>query len=201
MSRRALIILLILFFPVTLWAQGDIISRDRQALEEAQEEGVSSKILAARERLSDDLSAHDKRMREEADGIRVPLVSDNQGHFFVDVVLNDNVHASLIVDTGSPVVLLPSRFIDLLGLDVDRAPHGLVNVLNGQYKAAHVSLNSVRVGNARTEDVPVAVLLEDSSAIQAAFKDGLLGLSFLNKYHFALDQRGQRLILRKPRSV
>jgi len=37
------------------------------------------------------------------------------------------------------------------------------------------------------------IMLEDSKEI----KDGLLGLSFLSKFHFTLDQAGQRLILKK----
>ena len=184
--------------PTMLWAQSDVISADRQALKEAEEEGSSSKILAAKEQLSDDLGAQAQRKREDAQGINIPLATDSTGHFFVDVVLNNNVHASLIVDTGAPVVLLSSRFIQLLDLDVSTARKGTVTVLNGKYKAAEISLNSLQLGDAEGTDITVAVLLEDNKEIESAFKDGLLGLSFLSKYHFTLDQEGQRLILRKP---
>ena len=68
-----------------------------------------------------------------------------------------------------------------------------MEVLNGKYKAAAVSLDSVQLGQAQAEDVNATVLLEDSKEI----KDGLLGLSFLSKFHFTLDQTGQKLILRK----
>ena len=70
---------------------------------------------------------------------------------------------------------------------------GYVEVLNGKYKAAAVSLDSVKLGEAQAQDVSATVLLEDSKEI----KDGLLGLSFLSKFHFTLDQAGQKLILRK----
>jgi clan AA aspartic protease (TIGR02281 family) len=153
--------------------------------------------LAAKEQLSDDLGAMAQRKREDADGINIPLMTDNTGHFYVEVVLNNNVHASLIVDTGAPVVLLSSRFIQLLDLNVKSAPKGFVTVLNGKYQAAEISLNSLQLGDAEGKDVTVAVLLEDNKEIEGAFKDGLLGLSFLSKFHFALDQEGQRLILRK----
>jgi predicted aspartyl protease len=36
-------------------------------------------------------------------------------------------------------------------------------------------------------------LLEDSKDV----KNGLLGMSFLSKFHFTLDQKDQKLILRK----
>ena len=190
--------LLALLVTAGVWAQSDVINADRQALKEAEEEGSPSKILAAKEQLSDDLAAQVQRKREDADGINIPLVADKTGHFFADVVLNNNAHASLIVDTGAPVVLLSSRFIRLLGIDVATAKEGFVTVLNGKYKAVEISLNSLQLGDAQGSDITAAVLLEDNKEIESAFKDGLLGLSFLNKYHFTLDQDGQRLILRKP---
>jgi len=189
--------LLFLLVPTMLWAQSDVITNDRQALKDAEADGSPSKILAAKEQLSDDLGAQAERKREDAAGINIPLVADNTGHFFVDVVLNNNVHASLIVDTGAPVVLLSSRFIQLLDLNVQTAPKGRVTVLTGKYKAAEVSLSSLQLGDAEGTDITAAVLLEDNKEIEGAFKDGLLGLSFLSKFHFALDQQGQRLILRK----
>jgi len=198
MEKVLLAITLLAVPPAILWAQSDVISADRQALKEAEAEGSPSKILAAKEQLSDDLGAQAQRKREDAQGINIPLATDSTGHFFVDVVLNNNVHASLIVDTGAPVVLLSSRFIQLLDLDVSTARKGTVTVLNGKYKAAEISLNSLQLGDAEGTDITVAVLLEDNKEIESAFKDGLLGLSFLNKYHFTLDHEGQRLILRKP---
>ncbi len=197
-SPFGLAMTLVVATPVILWAQSDVVSADRQALKEAQEGSSPSKILAAKEQLSDDLAAQAERKREDAKGINIPLVADSTGHFFVDVVLNNNVHASLIVDTGAPVVLLSSRFIRLLDLDAATAKKGYVSVLNGKYKAAEILLNSLQLGDAQGTDITAAVLLEDNKEIESAFKDGLLGLSFLNKYHFTLDQEGQRLILRKP---
>ncbi len=186
-----------LWLSKALWAQSDIIASDRQVLQEAQAEGSSSKIMAAKEQLSDDIAAQEQRKREDAEGASIPLISDNAGHFFVDAVLNNNVHAFLVVDTGAPVVLLSSRFIQLLDLNVNGAKTAEVAVLNGKYKAAEISLNSLQLGDIEAQDVPATVLLESNNAIEGAFKDGLLGLSFLNKYHFTLDQQGQRLILRK----
>ena len=131
--------------------------------------------------------------RKDLEGIIIPLVPDGQGHLLADVLINNKIHASLVVDTGSPVVMLTSSFIQKLGLDLSQSNEGYVEVLNGKYKAAAVSLDSIKLGGAQAQDVSATVLLEDSKEI----KDGLLGLSFLSKFHFTLDQTGQKLILRK----
>ncbi len=173
--------------------ESDIVKADRQALAEANAAGISSKIMAAKERLSDDLGMEADQRRKDAEGTIIPLVPDGQGHLLAEVLINGKIHASLVVDTGSPVVMLTSAFIQKLGLDLSQSNEGYVEVLNGKYKAAAVSLNSVKLGGIQAQDVSAAVLLEDSKGI----KDGLLGLSFLSKFHFTLDQTGQRLILRK----
>lgn len=180
--------------------ESDIIKADRRALAEANATGISSKIIAAKEQLSDDLGMEaDQRRKEaeqrmkEAEGINIPLTSDGQGHFLADVLINDRAHASLVVDTGSPVIMLPFSFIQELGLNISQSKVGYVELLNGKYKAATVSLDSVKIGEARAQNVSAAVLLEDSQAV----KNGLLGLSFLSKFHFTLDQKAQKLILRK----
>ena len=127
------------------------------------------------------------------EGETIPLVPDGQGHFLADVLINNRVQASLVVDTGSPVVMLTSGFIQELGLDLSQSKVGYVELLNGRYKAAAVSLNSLKLGDIQVRDVSAIVLQEDNREI----KDGILGMSFLSKFHFTLDQKGQKLILRK----
>jgi len=200
LSAGIIIPFLLLFISNARADESDIIKVDRQALVDANATGKFSKILAAKEQLSDDLGKEaDQRSKEEdqkikeVEGIVIPLVPDGQGHFLADVLINDRVRASLVVDTGSPVVMLTSAFIQKLDMDVAQSKVGYVEVLNGKYKAAAVSLDSVRLGGARALDVSATVLMEDSKEI----RDGLLGMSFLSKFHFTLDQKGQKLILRK----
>jgi len=173
--------------------ESDLIKTDRQALAEAAAAGDSSKIIAAKEQLSDDLGMIEDQKRKDLEGVVIPLVPDGQGHLLADVLINGSVHASLVVDTGSPVVMLTSSFVQKLGLDLTQANTGYVEVLNGKYKAAAVSLDSVKLGDAQAEDVGATVLLENNKEIS----DGLLGLSFLSKFHFTLDQTGQKLVLKK----
>ncbi len=188
------IVLIFFLLTTACLAESDVIKADRQALAEANAAGIPSKILAAKEQLSDDLGVEADQRRKDLEGITIPLVPDGQGHLLADVLINSTVHASLVVDTGSPVVMLTSAFAKKLGLDLSQAGQGYVEILNGKYKAAEASLNSVKLGEAQAQDVSATVLLEDSSK---EIKDGLLGLSFLSKFHFTLDQAGQRLILKK----
>lgn len=173
--------------------ENDIIKADRQALAEANAAGISSKIIAAKEQLSDDLGMEAEQRRKDLEGVTIPLTPDGQGHLLADVLINNKIHASLVVDTGSPEVMLTSSFIQKLGLDLSQSNKGYVEVLNGKYKAAAVSLDSIKLGVAQAQNVSATVLLEDSKEIN----DGLLGLSFLSKFHFTLDQAGQKLILKK----
>ncbi len=174
----------------------DLIKADRQALKEAKSLGVSSKIIEAKEQLSDDLSREADQRRKDLDGAIIPLIADGQGHLLADVVINSKFHAMLIVDTGSPVVMLNSVFIRKLGIDPGQNNVGNVEVLNGRYKAAFISLHSLRVGEAKLRDVSAVVVLDNVKGI----KYGILGMSFLSKFHFTLDQTAQKLILRKANS-
>jgi clan AA aspartic protease (TIGR02281 family) len=183
-----------LFFISLAYAdESDIVKADRQALAEAKASGMSSKIIAAKEQLSDDLGMEADQRRRDVEGITIPLVPDGQGHFLADVLINNKVHASLVVDTGSPVIMLTSAFIQKLDLDTSQSAVGYVELLSGKYKAAAISLDNVMVGDAHAQDVSATVLLESNKEI----KDGLLGMSFLSKFHFTLDQKGQKLVLRK----
>ena len=173
--------------------ESDLIKADRQALIEANATGLSSKIIAAKEQLSDDLWREEDQRRKDLEGVSIPLVPDDQGHLLADVIINNKIHASLIVDTGSPVVMLNSIFIQELGLDMSQFKVGYIEVLNGKHKAIAVTLNSVKIGDAKAQDVSATIMLEDNKEI----KNGILGMSFLSKFHFTLDQAGQRLILKK----
>ncbi len=174
-------------------AEGDLIASDRQALAEARTSGVSSKIIAAKEQLADDLWQQQEQKRKELEGTTIPLIPDDQGHLLADVLINNKVHTTLIVDTGSPVILLNAAIARQLGLDLSHSNAGYVEVLNGKHKVAAVTLDSIKIGTARLDDVGAAVMIDDNKEI----KYGILGMSFLSKFHFTLDQAGQKLILKK----
>jgi len=128
----------------------------------------------------------------------VKVVPDGNGHLLADVVLNGEVHALLTLDTGSPVLCLTFDIARKLGFDLDEMKDiGEIMLLNGKHKVGHVNLKSVDLGGARQENIPAVVFLEDDRTIANFFNDGLLGLSFLKKFNFTLNEQDGELILMK----
>ncbi len=84
-----------------------------------------------------------------------------------------------------------------MGLDLSRGERVRCTLADGSVKYAKVvELKEVRVGGARVKKVKALVLEHD--AVEDS--DGLLGMSFLNNFHFELDTDRDLLILKcKPK--
>lgn len=118
------------------------------------------------------------------------------GHILVDAVINNAVKASLMLDTGASVVLLSNRIAQKLG--VNSAERGKSNVkvmlANGQkIEAKYVLLDSVVVEGVEAKNVEAVVLAQDSD--DKIIGDGLLGMSFLKRFNFQIDNDHKKLIL------
>lgn len=118
------------------------------------------------------------------------------GHMLVNTVLDGKIPASFVVDTGCPTVLLAASVAKQLGIDLGnmKGVHEVM-VLNGKHKVATVILKSIKLGDLEVTNVEAEALLEDSKEMRDGFKDGLLGLSFLNRFNMAVDQEKMKLIL------
>jgi clan AA aspartic protease (TIGR02281 family) len=128
----------------------------------------------------------------------IKVIPDGRGHLLVDAVINGEVHASLTLDTGSPVLCLSANIARSLGLDLDNMKNvEEIMLLNGKHKVARVNLKSVNLGGAEQENIPAAIFLEDDKEVADSFNDGLLGLSFLSGFNFTLDGNNSELILKK----
>jgi clan AA aspartic protease (TIGR02281 family) len=128
----------------------------------------------------------------------IKFAPDGKGHLQVDTVLNGGVHALLTVDTGSPQVCLSADIARKLGFDPGKIKNvGEIMLLNGKHRVGYVDLKSVALEGAEEENVPAVVFLEDDKTLADAFNDGLLGLSFLRKFNFTLDDKNGELILKK----
>ncbi|MFH1414437.1 MAG: retropepsin-like aspartic protease [Candidatus Omnitrophota bacterium] len=115
----------------------------------------------------------------------------------VDVVLNNSVQAFLILDTGSSLVVLSKNVSDRLGLDLRRIrPEGELILADGKKaRAKYLVLKTVTTHGVEAKNVEAAILIDDSPDIN--FGDGLLGMSFLKRFNFKVDQKNKRLILEK----
>ncbi|MFC1666464.1 TIGR02281 family clan AA aspartic protease [Candidatus Omnitrophota bacterium] len=114
-------------------------------------------------------------------------------HIVVNTLLNKKVRASLLLDTGSTAVLLSSRIASELGLDGNEIIEA--QMADGRkINARYVVLDSVSVGGVEANDVGAVILPGDS---ETDAHDGLLGMSFLNKFNFQIDTVNKKLILQK----
>ncbi|MCX5702792.1 MAG: retropepsin-like aspartic protease [Candidatus Omnitrophica bacterium] len=120
-------------------------------------------------------------------------------HIYVEAILNDEVYAALMLDTGASFIVLSNKKGKELGIDTDFLPDDKEGIIamtmadGTNAKAKYVRLRSVSAQGIEVKDVGACVLLEDKP--NTGFKDGLLGMSFLNKFNFAVDRENNRLVL------
>lgn len=118
----------------------------------------------------------------------VPLEGD--GSFWhVRATVNSRERATLLVDTGATLCAVSPAIARRL----DLAPVGAVDVrtANGLVRAPLVRLRQLEVGDVRARDLDAVV--HDAGP---APLDGILGLNFLNRFHYAVDPRRRVLRLR-----
>jgi clan AA aspartic protease (TIGR02281 family) len=141
--------------------------------------------------------AKEAELRREHEPKQVNM-DKQSGHVVVTTTLNKNVKANLVLDTGSSVILLSNKIADNLGIDVnskDGIPIGLIMADGRKTEAKMIILESVSVQDSEVNNIEAAILPEqDSAAIPG---DGLLGMSFLKKFNFKIDQKNDKLILEK----
>jgi len=115
----------------------------------------------------------------------------------VDVCLNDNVKATLVLDTGANIVVLTRQKGEELGLALSDNVHNIATLqLAGDRKvpAKMVMLKSVRIKDIEVRDVLSGVLLDDAGV---GFRDGLLGMTFLSKFNLKIDLKNMKMVLEK----
>ncbi len=118
-------------------------------------------------------------------------------HIFVEAVLNKEVRAQLLVDTGASIIVLSSEMAGKLGVDMSSVrKKDLIPLQMGdgrQVDARYVRLKSVSVEGVEAKNVDAAILPE--GAVKPNFKDGLLGMSFLKRVNFSIDSNNKKLVL------
>ncbi len=121
------------------------------------------------------------------------------GSFVVQATLNKERTAHLIVDTGASLTVLSTRIaIDLGILGTTDTELLTVNTAGGSVQVNMNYLSSLNIGNARAENIAVAI--HDLPDIPEQI-EGLLGMSFLKHFLITLDAEHARLVLRpKPSS-
>jgi clan AA aspartic protease, TIGR02281 family len=127
-------------------------------------------------------------------GVTVPVTRVGRS-LVVQVRINGLREAHLIVDTGADITVLSSDIARDLGLNGNgRGSSMTLNTVGGAVRADVVRVESLGVGAAEVKNVAVAV--HDLPEAQAGV-DGLLGLTFLDKFLVTLDAQKGELLLRQ----
>lgn len=115
----------------------------------------------------------------------------------LDVLLNDKVKARMILDTGASAMVITRDIAQQLRINlVNIKPDIKAQVADGrQIDAKRVIIDKVEVQGVEASNVEAVVLLNETNDL--GFGDGLLGMSFLKKFNFKVDQKGKKLILEK----
>lgn len=139
-----------------------------------------------------------KRAKEEAGQGMIDLRRDaNTRSILVDAFINDKANATLILDTGASILVLTREKGQELGIDLTATKNDLATLqLAGNHRvtAKMVMLKSVRIKDIEVKDVLAGVLLEDAGI---GLKDGLLGMTFLNRFNLKIDLKNMKMALER----
>jgi clan AA aspartic protease (TIGR02281 family) len=143
--------------------------------------------------------AERKKIEEEKEYQPVPVsVVRQKGHIIVTALLDKKVSAALLMDTGATYVSLSERIWKKLNKAELAGPDNSVELVladGTKVKAKLGKLSSLTVQGVEAQDVDVVVIPEDAG--QENVVDGLLGMSFLNRFNFKVDQNNGTLLLEK----
>lgn len=101
----------------------------------------------------------------------------------VDVRLNGRTSARLLLDTGADRTLINPRSLIAAGVELSRAvARGEMRGVTGSDEVLYVIVDSLEIGEARVEKIPVAAYEMGSRET-----DGLLGRDFLDRFNVSID--------------
>lgn len=184
-------------------AEAEKMKRDleRKKQEMAQQEDEFSK--QRNKRFSEYSQWQDKERSERSD--RTSESKDIQaakdlksGGIIVEAIINNNVKAVLLVDTGASVILLSKKTAAALGIDLTDTKKEIIECVmadGSKVKAKTVILESVSVQGAEEKNVRAAVPLDEVQGIN--IHDGLLGMSYLSRFNINIDRATMKISLEK----
>ncbi|MDD5692600.1 MAG: retropepsin-like aspartic protease [Candidatus Omnitrophica bacterium] len=148
-------------------------------------------------RLADEAKARDMAEKKEHAPKEAGMAPQG-AHVMVETLLNKKVKANLVLDTGASLVLLSANIANSLGINTNSRGGDTVELVmadGSKVRARKITLESVSVQEAEVKSVAAAILPQNAGA--AVPGDGLLGMSFLNKFNFKIDQNNKKLTLEK----
>ena len=128
----------------------------------------------------------------DGDGIvAIPVKYIEPHKFLVVVTINDTVEAELLIDTGASLSVLRQKFIDEVELPVKGEEPLTLTTVSDVVDARTIKLDSFGISDIQFADMSVGVTEMPDDFVP----DGLLGMDFLSKFEFNLDQEDLTLYL------
>jgi clan AA aspartic protease (TIGR02281 family) len=115
----------------------------------------------------------------------------------LSAVIN-GVTGIFILDTGATYVGLTNSFAQKSKAEIDQNSVIKLNTANGIAEGKRGRVNSIRVRSLESKDVPIVVQADDKLNMGPRV-DGLLGMSFLSRFHLTMDSTSVRLRKRAAR--
>ena len=115
----------------------------------------------------------------------------NARRIIIPVTFNNSVKADLLLDTGSPNLMISPKLADRLGLIKEDDGNLMVMAggIGGMHPAMLAIVDTVSVGDARSEFLP-AIITEISSLEY----EGLVGMDFLANYEISIDSEDKVVV-------
>ncbi len=140
-----------------------------------------------------------KRAADEAKEKAPKNISFKQreGHIFVDVLLNKKVKANLLLDTGATLVVLSEDIVNQMGINLSKEKRMVqMQIADGsKINSKLITVKTMKVEGVEVQNVEAAVMPAISGLGDT--KDGVLGMSFLKRFNFKVDNKIDKLILEK----
>ncbi|MDP8299251.1 MAG: retropepsin-like aspartic protease [Candidatus Tantalella remota] len=177
--------------------------REKGRMRTEWKEHVRSTQISDRQRKKE-LQDHEKRIEESRrileQAAKNNIVNEDKEHkirfsdpsrMMVDVVLNGKVKTRLLVDTGAHMVLVPIVMARRLGYRFLRDTKKVsTRLADGTVRAGYpITLKSVEVAGAKAKNVKAV-------AMDLSGQQGLLGMSFLKRFHVKMDPKKKSLVLK-----
>jgi clan AA aspartic protease (TIGR02281 family) len=120
----------------------------------------------------------------------IPLIRSGD-QFLVEARLDETSRVTLLIDTGASMTVISPNVLSALGYSLDGRTANF-STANGQVVAPLVSLASLNLGESRVAPLTVGAISLDRPG---RYVDGLLGMDFLRRFEFSVDQDGGMLKL------
>ena len=122
---------------------------------------------------------------------RIPLKQAGQ-HYIVQGLINQDHPVALMLDTGASISLLSQETFEQLGLETQASFIKTIrlNTAGGVVNSSLYQVSSFEIGGYLLEDMHFAV-----SPYFSSDHDGLLGMNYLGRFNFYIDQADKSLKL------